>query len=190
MQRYNIIAVLLTFLVVAAGMIHPADARQPERFTPVINKMGYVQEDEFGTYVEWAISVSNIGQEAGQNPVITDVLPDSLQIDDVRINTGTTSINDQTVRVSLEELAPGDTVQFTLITTPLGEPGVSNTACISAENLTQRRCATSTPVQMLPSTGETPPWRRTLMMLGLAALSMSLFMFGLAGAGLRAVFRH
>lgn len=190
MQRQHYIIPLLTFLFLLAGSVYPVQAQQPERFTPVINKIGYVQQDALGTYIEWSITVSNIGQEPGQKVVITDTLPESLQIDDVRINTGTTSIDDRTVSVTLESLAPGDTMQFMLITTPLGEPGVSNTACVTAENLTQRKCATSTAVQMLPSTGESPPWRRTLMMFGLLALSLSLIMFGLAGAGLRAVFRH
>jgi uncharacterized repeat protein (TIGR01451 family) len=190
MQRQQYIITLLMFLLLIAGVAQPALAQQPERFTPVINKIGYVQEDDLGTYIEWSITVSNIGQAPGQNVVITDTLPESLQIDDVRINTGTTSINDRTVSVTLEQLAAGETVQFMLITTPLGEPGVSNTACVTAENLTQRKCATSTAVQMLPATGESPPWRRTLMILGLMALSTSLIMFGLAGAGLRAVIRY
>ncbi len=190
MQRQHYIITLLTALLLIAGMAQPVLAQQPERFIPVINKIGYVQEDTLGTYIEWSITVSNIGQEAGQNVVITDALPESLQLDDVRINTGTTSIDNRTVSLTLEQLAAGDTVQFMLITTPLGEPGVSNTACVTAENLTQRKCATSTAVQMLPLTGEPPVWRRTLMLLGLMALSTSLIMFGLAGAGLRAVIRH
>lgn len=188
MHRWRTVCLLLGILLLTL----PAwtTAQGTIGFDPVISTIGFSEPRADDNAVQWSVTVSNVGDAAGRNVTIVDTLPTALRIEDVRINTGTASIDGQTVTVVLPELAPDATVQFAIHATAPDNPFVSNTACVTADNLPREECASSLPVQALPATGEQPSWRQTLMLLGVLALATSLVMFTLAGAGLRAVLRE
>lgn len=144
-------------------------------FTPSILKAGFVR----GAGVEWVISVSNPGPGAGQNLVITDVLPPEYRIDQVEASAGSVSISGQTMTVSIPTLAAGDTAQVTIFSTLLGAGGGRNVACLRAGNMAGERCAEGQPVRALPSTGEAPLWRWMLVVMAASGAVMLACLFAL-----------
>ena len=72
-------------------------------------------------------------------------------------------------------LAAGQGVQFSIFTTVLRGVELNNTACLSATNLSEQRCATGRVVRELPATGETPWWADVVrggLLIGLASMSL------------------
>jgi hypothetical protein len=147
-------------------------------FDPAISKIGFLQPGQLGLQgeqLEWIVTVFNNGTGAGTNVVVSDTLGDELRIDRVESPTGTTSINGQTVTVTIPTLAPGQMVQFSIFTTVLVGGRVDNTACVTGDNFDGEVCATALPVSALPSTGQTPLWALTLrsaaLVIGVGSLA-------------------
>ncbi|MDX1995159.1 MAG: choice-of-anchor Q domain-containing protein [bacterium] len=124
-------------------------------FMPSLLKTGFAR----GGQVEWVVSVGNTGTGAGTSLVLTDVVPGDYRIDRVETPLGTATVNGQTVTVNLPALAPGQTVQISIFTTPLRVSDVQNTVCLRAANLSGERCVSGAVVRQLPQTGESPAWR-------------------------------
>jgi hypothetical protein len=141
-----------------------------------INMLGFQHE---AGQVEWILTVGNVGNDDIHNVVITDTLPDNLGVDNVQINTGTTSIVNQTVTVVLPELKPDEVVQFSIFSTLIGSGSLVNHACISADDVSETLCVPAIAVNTLPNTGETPYWRSPLLHLSLLTVSVSLLMIGM-----------
>lgn len=156
-------------------------------FEPVINMLGFASSTQEGNEVEWIMTFSNTGDSAGQNIVVSNTIGNGLQVESVQINTGTTSINGRTVTVSIPSLEPGETIQFSIITSVLDDSDMSNTACVTASNLSGERCVRGLPVQALPATGELPYWRQPFLWLGVMTISVSLLMIGLGLLGMRSL---
>lgn len=134
-------------------------------FDPAISKIGFLRPGQTGVTgerLEWIVTVTNRGGVTGQNIVISDDIPSSLQIGEVITPVGTVTINGQNVTVTIPTLAPNESVQFSIFTTVLQGASVDNTVCITATNLSQARCALGRSVSALPSTGERPWWSRLL----------------------------
>lgn len=156
-------------------------------FEPVINMLGFASSTQEGNEVEWIMTFSNTGDSAGQNIVVSNTIGNGLRVESVQINTGTTSINGRTVTVSIPSLEPGETIQFSIITSVLDDSDMSNTACVTASNLSGERCVRGLPVQALPATGELPYWRQPFLWLGVMTISVSLLMIGLGLLGMRSL---
>jgi uncharacterized repeat protein (TIGR01451 family) len=163
--------VSLVFLLVVGSV--RAQEIMPQ---PTINMLGFQRENN---QIEWIITIGNIGDVEARNVVITDNLPYGLQVDHIQINTGTTTINNQTVTVALPVLAPDEVVQFSIFSTKLVRDTAVNSVCISADNVTGLNCVPAMAVQTLPDTGETPYWRSPLMQLSLLTVSVSMLMLGM-----------
>lgn len=156
-------------------------------FEPVINMLGFSASTNEGEEVEWMITFTNTGEVAGQNIVLSDTIGDGLQVESVQINTGTTSINGRTVTVSIPMLNPGETIQFSIITSIVGAGDLSNTSCVTASNLSGETCVRGVPVQALPATGEAPYWRHPFLWLAVMTVSMSSLLIGLGLLGLQSL---
>lgn len=156
-------------------------------FEPVINMLGFSASTNEGEEVEWMITFTNTGEVAGQNIVLSDTIGDGLQVESVQINTGTTSINGRTITVSIPMLNPGETIQFSIITSIVGAGDLSNTSCVTASNLSGETCVRGVPVQALPATGEAPYWRHPFLWLAVMTVSMSSLLIGLGLLGLQSL---
>lgn len=98
------------------------------------------------------MTVSNSGGVTGYNIVVSDTLNAGLSIDSVDAPGASVSISGQTVTVTIPQLDPGQTYQFSIFTTVTSGTDISNTACITGYG----DCATAQVVRALPSTGEVP----------------------------------
>lgn len=176
----QLMLLLITVLVISATSMAQTEAHA--EFAPLVRMLGLYTTE--GT-IEWVVTVNNLGTATGENVVLTDVLVDALRVEHVQIATGTTRIEGQTVVVSIPNLAPNESVQFSIFTTPLADAVISNTICLRATNFTGEECAFAFPIQMLPSTGETPQWRTRLQWMSLVTVSLSLLMIGVGLLGWR-----
>lgn len=143
-------------------------------FDPAISKIGFLQTGQVGVQgeqIEWMITVFNPSGVAGTNLTVTDTLPVELRVDAVNTPSGITStVNGQTVIVTIPLLNPGESVQYSILTTVVsGGVEVSNTACVIASNAGAERCATASAITQLPRTGEVPWWSR-FVLFGLGGL--------------------
>ncbi|MGJ3237209.1 MAG: hypothetical protein ACFE0Q_00740 [Anaerolineae bacterium] len=166
---------LIISLIVSIGF-----SIRAQGFEPVINMLGFTTSTSSSAdVIEWTVTFSNIGEAIGQNIVISDTVGTGLQIESVQINQGSASINGRTVTISLPMLNPDESVQFTILTTVVDANDLSNTACVTASNLSGEQCVRGLPVQALPATGETPYWRQPMLWLGVMSISVTLLMIGL-----------
>ncbi len=150
----------------------PGDQSQPggtASFDPAISKLGFLQRGQLGVngeVIEWIVTVFNPSSVIGQNVIFSDTLRPELRIDRVETGKGTAATSGQTITVTIGDLAPGENVQISIFTTVLsGGTTIDNTACISANNLADERCATGSVVKSLPATGEAPLWRWQFVVL-------------------------
>ncbi|MFW5749030.1 MAG: Ig-like domain-containing protein, partial [Chloroflexota bacterium] len=150
-------------------------------FDPAISKLGLLVPGQLGVQgeqLEWVITVRNTGTDIGYDVVVRDTLRPELRIERVEATRGTTSVDGQTVTLTLPQMAPGDAVQMSIFTTVVdGGVPVDNTACVTASNGAAEECVTALPVSTLPATGESP-WSAVRPAI-LAALAL----MGLAAAG-------
>jgi len=84
----------------------------------------------------------------------------------------TSITNGQKVTVTIPSLAPGQSVNFGIVTTVIRGGGtIDNTVCMSASNLDSERCTVGSVVASLPQTGEKPWWRTPVLALMMALLA-------------------
>lgn len=143
-------------------------------FNPSLRLLG-VQSNP--TEIEWVVIVDNLGTDPGRNVLLRSNLPAPLRVNNVRIGTGTTSIDGQSVQVTLPQLEAGETVQFSIFTNTPGSEVVRTTMCVTATNFNGTECAYALPIQALPATGETP-LRQRIRLLASATFALSLMLIG------------
>ena len=147
-------------------------APQIDILDPALSKVGALSSGQVGFVgeeIEWTITVTNNGNSVSNNIVLVDNIVPTLQIDGVSGNVNST-INGQTVTVTIPTLNPGQSVSYSIFTTVLESSiTVNNTVCLSTDN-TEREVCTQAQVNtglavvtQLPATGETPYWRNPLM---------------------------
>lgn len=154
-------------LIEDPGVITPV-IPQVNAFDPAISKLGFLTPGQVGVTgerLEWVVTVSNVGGVAGTDVVITDTLIDALRVVRVDSTEGTVNIDGQQVSVSYATLAPGQTVQFTIITDVLSGGEITNEACLTAANFGGERCTSALTASNLPETGESPWWRDWVLVL-------------------------
>lgn len=179
---------LLTWcLLILSLLISTMFTVHANSFEPVINMLGFTASSDEGEEIEWMITFTNTGDSAGQNIVLSDTIGDGLQVESVQINTGTTSINGRTVTVSIPMLNPGETIQFSIITSIVNSGDLSNTSCVTASNLSGESCVRGVAVQALPATGESPYWRHPFLWLAVMTVSVSSLLIGLGLLGLQSL---
>jgi uncharacterized repeat protein (TIGR01451 family)/LPXTG-motif cell wall-anchored protein len=155
-------------------------------FDPAMSKIGFLRPGELsltGEQVEWFFTVTNIGTATGTNIVVSDTMRSELRIDSVNVSSPLSSTTSgQTVTVTIPSLAPGQTVNFSVVTTVISGGGqIDNTACLTASNYSGELCVTAPVITTQPQTGESPWWYSLLLglavVMGIAAISGSVWMF-------------
>ena len=135
-----------------------------------------------GDTVTWTIEVENTTGNPLNNVVVTDTIPDSLDILSSNTNTGSVSISGQSVTWNIGTLNAFERVTLTLQTVIRAgnqEPVIVNTAFLNADGLeTQSANATLIGITELPATGETPPWANGLRVLLPLLLTGSVLLVG------------
>jgi uncharacterized repeat protein (TIGR01451 family) len=174
-------SVLLTALFSSIWIVTAAS------FDPTLTILGLTQQVAVGQQIEWVIHFGNIGDAAGQNIVISDMVGPGLQIDLVQINRGTVSVNERNITVSIPVLNPDESIQFSIFTTITAKDDLSNTACVTAANLSGEECVRGLPVQALPNTGEIPFWRQPFLWLTVMLVSFGILFIGLGMLGMQAM---
>lgn len=163
-------------------------------FDPGLSKIGLLPAGGIGLpgeQVTWVTTVSNDGGAAGNNIVLVDVLRPELRIDSATTDRGTVNINGQTVTVVIPTLAPGERVEFRIVTTILSSPvsGIlENTVSIAGSGVSASANVPVVRVTSLPATGQTPWWRMWVLgaVAGLTVLAAaSLIVAGRGGATVR-----
>lgn len=154
--------------------VDDTEAVPQQGFNPVVRMLGVQNSDT----VEWVVTISNTGDIKGETVVLRNDLVNALQVENVQINTGTASIDGQTVTITIPQLEPQQSVRFSVITKPLADALITNTICATAANYDGEECALSVPIQALPATGEPLMWRIRLQWLSLITVSISLLMVG------------
>jgi uncharacterized repeat protein (TIGR01451 family) len=154
-------------------------------FDPGLSKIGLLPAGGIGLpgeQITWVTTVSNNGGAAGSNITVVDNVRPELRIDDVSTDRGAITVSGQRVTVTIPALAPGERIDFRIVTTVLSSPAdgvIDNTVTIDGTAISAR--ATVPLITALPSTGETPAWRDPLMSLMIAAGALILGGLALIG---------
>jgi uncharacterized repeat protein (TIGR01451 family) len=149
-----------------------------ERVDPVIVKRGEPSDAVPGELVDYYIQVSNEGQDAAVDVVVTDEMPDQLEILSVETTQGTVSIVGQQVRVEIGVVGQDfvvDIIIHTRVREGIFAPvQLTNLAVLTAANSGERTAATTTSVVSLalPVTGisDVSVLTLTITIAGAAAL--------------------
>jgi hypothetical protein len=142
-----------------------------------------------GEPVAWVITLTNIGQVAGQDVVVTGTMHDALQIDSMTTTHGTASVSEHVVVFSIPVLNPGETAKMVIQTTVLRSPPdgrLLNNALLAATGpdgaIAQRVSAEISVPTGLPATGYAPPPGEDLPGEGEpSAVVFGLFALGVVG---------
>ncbi|MDX1992400.1 MAG: PQQ-dependent sugar dehydrogenase [bacterium] len=168
--------------VVAQPATQPAG--NPAAFDPAISKTGQLPAGSIGLpgeRITWTISVSNIGGQPGTNITVVDNVPNALRIESATADRGTATVSGQSVALTIPTLGAGETVRISIVTSIVVSPPdgiISNTATINGTNKSATGTVNVATVLRLPSTGESPLWRRYLVsaimivVVGIVALVM------------------
>ncbi len=188
----------------------PRPSSKPDLADPAISKSSSVSEAKIGDEITFTIQVTNSGPGTAQDVVVTDPIPDYLDVIEATTTRGDVSSNGRTVRVTIGKVPAGDEVTIhirvrvneramppsgrnsvSLTTSSPGDDPSNNTSEVTfmiLGPLTPTVLAptpTATPLTpvILPVTGAADDTSSRALLfgaLGLAALLLSLFFRGKA----------
>lgn len=131
---------------------------------PVISKSASPPFALPGDIVTFTVTVTNPSAVAATNVVVTDPIPNELEIISVSSTGGSTNTSGQTVTLTIPTLNPGTTVTMTIQTRVRAGTAVPfNITNVASLNNGKTASASVSSVGRLPSTGETPFWRDWLL---------------------------
>ncbi len=141
---------------------------------PFIIKIGEPPVAAPGAEVTYTIRVINPTTEIARNVVITDEMPEAIEILSGESTSGNLTISGQSVRLTQAVLQPGERITITLLTQVRDDDvfdTIINEACLSSSSNPSPSCAQMEFLRAsgLPGTGETPWWRDWLLILAAAA---------------------
>lgn len=139
-------------------------------FDPAISKLGTLPVGSLGLPGEqltWTVIITNEGDVAGTDVVVSDTVRPEMRVDGADISSGTASISGQQVTFTIPVINPGETVTAHIYTTVLSNPDVgqlTNTVTLSGlssdgtttETVTETATGMVTLLSSLPSTGYSP----------------------------------
>ncbi|NJN17268.1 MAG: DUF11 domain-containing protein [Oscillochloris sp.] len=156
---------------------------------PAITKSSSRAEVAVGDQVQFTLTVTNRGNAAANDVVVTDTLPDFLSLQGATASRGEVSTSGATVTVTIGELAPGETVTIEItaqvvtapaapnntnigtVTTSSGTDDPSNNTSSVALNAL---APTPVPPATLPNTSATPTTNIALALLGIFLIAAGL----------------
>ncbi|MBL8156344.1 MAG: PKD domain-containing protein, partial [Anaerolineae bacterium] len=115
---------------VSVGSAAPVEAAAPspnrEVYDPALSKIGFLPAGSIGLPGEalhWVTTVTNVSGAPESNLVIVDQVRPELRIDSVMVANGSSyTVNGQRVEVTIPSLLPGQSQDFTIVTTVLTSP--------------------------------------------------------------------
>jgi uncharacterized repeat protein (TIGR01451 family) len=117
----------------------PQPSREPEteRADPAVTKAASPSEARIGDIVDFAITVTNHGGETADDVVVTDELPDFLDVIEANASKGTIAISGRTVVTTIGTVAPGEIVTIrirTRVNEQAQPPGGRNSVTLVSSN--------------------------------------------------------
>jgi uncharacterized repeat protein (TIGR01451 family) len=107
------------------------------RANPVLTKSVSPAEAHIGDMVEFTLIVINQGNETADDVVVTDVLPDFLDVVDAASDKGTVAVDGRTVTVTIGPVAPGEVISIRIraqVNAQALPPGGTNTARLATSS--------------------------------------------------------
>ena len=149
---------------------------ETERADPAVTKSVSPSEARIGDIVDFTITVTNHGGETADDVVVTDDLPDFLDVVDANTSKGTITISGRTIVTMIGSVAPGEVViihirarvneqaqppggrnSVTLVSSNNSDDPINNTDSITLGILTSAAGPTATPPEVLGTpVGEAP----------------------------------
>lgn len=123
-----------------------------------IRKLASTTQPTVGGTIEFTLIVNNTGDETAQDVVVTDPVPDFLQVTGATATRGTVAINGNTVTVTIGPVGAGDTVTITITATVVSLPSGSNNRNIASLTTTsndQNTNDNTSSVQIGQTSGDT-----------------------------------
>ncbi len=115
----------------------PQPHERNQRANPVLTKSVEPDEAQIGDTVDFALTVTNHGDKTAEDVVVTDPLPDFLDVLDVSIDKGVAAIDGRTVTVSIGPVAPDEVITIHIRAQVNGQaqpPGGTNTARLTTSS--------------------------------------------------------
>ncbi len=151
---------------------------------PAITKRGEPEEAHPGEEVTFTLEVTNQGQQSAVDVVVTDVIPEYLEILDVTATQGTATIEGQTVRIEVGVVGPDFVVTIVICTrvrqdapAPLDMENAATLTLPDGGERISPSVVIVVPSPLLPPTGQTIPLWLVYAVLGGSILAL--------GVGLR-----
>lgn len=155
---------------------------------PYISKLAAPPIIQPGGELTWTLQVVNPTGQTVSNVVVTDTIPDGLDILGVSASAGRVARSGRTITFNLPSLAPLD-IQSVTIQTRLQNvdgnqvPRIRNVACMTTAQDATPRCAAASLyfASQLPATGESQftLWRKILLFAVIFALAGSVLLYGI-----------
>lgn len=172
--------------VPAAPTATPAGAAPAD---PAISKSVSPGTARVGDSVTYTINVTNLGGSTATGVTVEDSLPAIVSPTGVTSSKGEASLSGQTVRVTIGDLAPGETVTITVQATVVAQPAPPNNRNLAIVSSTSPDAnadnnQASVPLDpavvpaVLPTTGDAGQgrWPLAAMLLGLTLIAASMLM--------------
>lgn len=121
----------------------PADTPTPQlpdrnsRANPVLSKSVSPAEARIGDMVDFSLIVINQGNETADDVVVTDPLPDFLDVVDAASDKGSVAVDGRTVTVTIGSVAPGEMISIRIraqVHAQALPPGGTNTATLTTSS--------------------------------------------------------
>jgi uncharacterized repeat protein (TIGR01451 family) len=110
---------------------------ETERADPAVTKAVSPSEARIGDIVDFTITVTNHGGETADDVVVTDVLPDFLDVVDSNTSKGAITTSGRTVVIALGSVAPGEVVIIHIraqVNAQAQPPGGRNSVTLTSSN--------------------------------------------------------
>jgi len=146
---------------------------------PALSKAGDPSAAAIGERISWTITISNPGSVAFSGVVVSDPVPDVLDILSATSSRGTVTVNGQLIQVDVGVLQPGDTITVN-VATVANARAVAGQVCNTARSGTASAtgCITLFPREIPPLGGGAPPPSARPIELGVAVLVAALAVLG------------
>jgi uncharacterized repeat protein (TIGR01451 family) len=108
-----------------------------ERSNPALTKSVRPDQAQIGDTLDFALTVTNHGDKTADDVVVTDPLPDFLDVIDVTTDRGAVAVDGRTVTVSIGSIAPGEVISIHIRAQVNGQaqpPGGTNTARLTTSS--------------------------------------------------------
>jgi uncharacterized repeat protein (TIGR01451 family) len=115
----------------------PTVKAKPERADPAVTKAASVAEARIGDIVDFTLTVTNHGGETADDVVVTDALPDFLDVVEANSEKGTVAVDGRVVVVTIGPVRPNEVIVIrirTRVNDRAQPPGGRNSVALTSSN--------------------------------------------------------